>query len=136
MFVLPLPYILSCIISCLCSLDMSLPPHQVESPVCHLYIFFSFLFIYWPFFFLKHLSHLYYVFSYIQCLVNPPWTCFCPYLKQSPQYVLCIFYFYFYLFTNLFFFLRIFISSPLCVLLYMISCLHFLDMFLSPLFDS
>ena len=47
-FVLPSLYVLLYTMPCWPSLDMSLPPYQVESLVDHLHIFFFFLVIYWP----------------------------------------------------------------------------------------
>ena len=88
------------------------------------------------FFFLECSSCPYHMFYLVQCLICTPWTCLCPHLKCSSQYIVFISSFHFYLFTDLFFLLRIFILPSLYVLPYIISCLYFLDMSLSLLFDS
>ena len=88
------------------------------------------------FFFLECSSCPYHMFYLVQCLICTPWTCLCPHLKCNSQYIVFISSFHFYLFTDLFFFLRMFVLFPLYIPLCTIPCLCSLDMSLSPLFDS
>ena len=71
------------------------------------YIMPNFLFYFYLFtdlfFFLECLSYSYYMFCLVQYLVYALWTHPCLHTKWSPQYIVDLFSFYFYLFTNLFF---------------------------------
>ena len=80
---------------------------------------FFFIFIYLlTFFFIEYSSYPYYASYLIPCLVCAPWTCSCFHTKWSLQYIIDLFYFYFYLFTDLVFLQSICFISTICSSVY------------------